>query len=169
MRMNRTVSILIILVVLALGVWYAATRTPAPAPATLPETPTDSIPAAPDMSGSMPDTSTPTGDNEPVSTYTIRYSVDGFSPARITVPLGTTVTFINQSGRDMWVGSDAHPSHTQYAGTSRSEHCIDKQPSATAFDQCSAGQTYTFTFTKTGTWGYHNHVSAQDKGVVVVE
>lgn len=165
--MNRIASISIILVILALGVWYAASRTPVATP--LPETPTDSIPSVSDTSGSMPDTSASAGDNAPVSAYTIRYTAEGFSPARITVPRGTTVTFINQSGRDLWVGSDEHPSHMQYAGTNRSEHCIGGQPSTTAFDQCGTGQTYTFTFTKTGTWGYHNHVSAQHKGTVVVE
>jgi plastocyanin len=167
--MNRIALIIIILAVLALGVWYAASRASVPVPPA-PETSTDILLPAPENDAAVPeDIAAASTDGAPVSAYTVRYGADGFSPATVTVPLGTTVTFVDQSGRSMWVASDEHPSHTQYAGTSRGAHCADGQPSATAFDQCAAGQTYTFTFTKKGTWGYHNHVSAQHKGTVVVE
>ena len=77
--------------------------------------------------------------------------------------------FINQGDGDMWVGSDAHPTHTQYAGTTVSEHCQDGDETSRAFDQCSVSDTYTFTFEQTGEWDYHNHVNASAGGTIVVE
>lgn len=104
----------------------------------------------------------------PVSAYTVRYSASGFSPQTMTVPLGTTVTFINQSGSEMWVASNVHPSHEAYDGTSLNEHCA-ASTSTTAFDECAAGSTYSFTFTKAGTWEYHNHRHPEYTGSIVVE
>lgn len=105
-------------------------------------------------------------DAAPVSAYTVKYTDTGFSPESLSVPLGTTVTFINQSSGDMWVGSDEHPSHTGYDGTSRAEHCA--AGAAPSFDQCATGSTYSFTFEKAGTFEYHNHRNAQAHGVIVV-
>jgi len=73
---------------------------------------------------------------------------------------------VNQSTLDMWVGSDEHPTHTEYDGTKKDDHCPN--PTNTVFDQCSSGDSYTFTFTKAGTWGYHNHKVKEDTGTVVV-
>lgn len=101
-----------------------------------------------------------------LSANTIHYTDAGFSPSTITVKKGTVVSFLNQSDREMWVASDEHPSHTGYAGTSRSEHCA--AGSATAFDQCARGNVYMFTFDNVGTWDYHDHANAQFGGTVVV-
>jgi plastocyanin len=95
------------------------------------------------------------------------YNAQGFSPATVTIAKGGTVTWVNQSGAGMWVASDQHPSHTGYAGTSRQQHCPDT--SGTAFDQCAPGDKYSFTFSKTGTWGFHNHVNATANGTVIVK
>ncbi|MFB6115769.1 MAG: hypothetical protein ABEK04_05815, partial [Candidatus Nanohalobium sp.] len=78
---------------------------------------------------------------------------------------GDTVVWKADSG-SMWVASNQHPIHSQYSGTSRSQHCGS---SADAFDQCSTGNTYRFTFTKKGEWGYHNHVNPGHTGTVIVE
>ncbi|MFA6039082.1 MAG: S-layer homology domain-containing protein [Candidatus Peribacteraceae bacterium] len=80
----------------------------------------------------------------------------GFSPQTITVNSGATVMFLNDSTGTMWVASDPHPQHTDYPG----------------FDQTASvprDGSYTFTFGKTGTWGYHNHVSAGMTGAVIVQ
>lgn len=98
--------------------------------------------------------------------HEVRFTTRGFVPASLTVKQGTTVTFINDTKESMWVGSDEHPSHTGYAGTSKKEHCPDTP--GTAFDQCSVGDSYTFTFNKIGTWSYHNHMNAGFKGSVTV-
>lgn len=153
-----------VIVVLALGWWaYASMNAPTAVENNSQEVAGENEEGFVDGSkdGAAASPSAPTG------AVVITHSENGFSPASVTVKQGTTVTFINEDGSRMWVGSDEHPSHTGYAGTSRSEHCTNG-PSATAFDQCGATATYMFTFNKTGTWGYHNHVAADQKGTVVV-
>jgi plastocyanin len=144
--MNKNIIGIVVALVVAVGGWYMLRGTPASAPMTV-------------ESGS-PTAATGT---------TIIYSDQGFSPASLTVPLGTTITFVNQSSRDMWVASAMHPGHTAYSGTSLSEHCPDT--TNTAFDECTAvaaGNSFSFTFNKEGTWKYHNHTYAADYGAVVV-
>lgn len=102
--------------------------------------------------------------------YEVIYTDDGFSPKDLTIRVGDTVTWKNQTSAGMWVGSALHPSHTVYSGTPLNEHCPD--PKNESFDQCTSsasGTTWSFTFLKEGTWRYHNHVQASDFGSVVVE
>lgn len=110
------------------------------------------------------------GDNQQVScsqvqgeTHTVTYSSSGFSPSQVTIQRCDTVTWESQ-GADMWVASNQHPTHTLYDGTGLNQHCPGN-----SFDQCSTGSTYSFTFEKTGTWSYHNHVLAGHGGTVVVQ
>ncbi len=98
----------------------------------------------------------------------VTYTSDGFSPSTITIKQGETVTW-ESKGPDMWVGSNEHPTHTNYAGTSRSEHCADDSTAATRFDSCADVDEYEFTFNKTGEWGYHNHLLTGHTGTVVVK
>jgi len=95
---------------------------------------------------------------EPLATESVAvtYSDSGFSPAAITVKAGNTVIFKNQSSRNMWVASDPHPIHTDY-------------PEFDAKKGIAMGESYSFTFTKTGTWKYHNHLKSSDTGTVIVE
>ena len=69
----------------------------------------------------------------------------------------------------MWIGSNVHPTHTDYDGTSRTTHCAPGYSGPAPFDQCGTGTTYSFTFTKAGTYQYHNHVASQNTGTVVVK
>ncbi len=91
---------------------------------------------------------------QPVSTTTVYYKDSGFAPATVTVKAGTAVKFINQSGRQMWVASNVHPTHQILPG----------------FDELSAvanGGSYTYAFTKVGTWKYHNHINPTEMGTVI--
>lgn len=86
----------------------------------------------------------------------VTYTNDGFFPAELTVKAGTMVTFINQSDSPMWVASGPHPTHTLYP----------------EFDEKSSvlkGGSYSFTFEKTGTHPYHNHVLLGKYGKITVE
>ena len=83
----------------------------------------------------------------------ITYSDSGFSPKSVTVKAGTTVKFESVAEAGMWVASAPHPAHTDYPG----------------FDQKQTGTIYQFTFTKVGTWKYHNHVNTSHTGTIVVE
>ena len=102
----------------------------------------------------------------------ISYTNSGFAPKTVTVTQGTTVTWINNSSGMMWVASNDHPDHTDYDGTSRAEHCVNNAPtSAQVFDECTAipqGGSFSFTFGKAGTWGFHNHMHESDQGTVTV-
>lgn len=105
--------------------------------------------------------------NTPTSATITYYNGTGFSPSEVTIKKGGTVHWVNNSDGEMWVASAQHPSHTAYSGTTRQEHCPDT--SGTAFDQCASGNSYSFTFGKTGTWGFHNHVNSSAWGKVIVE
>lgn len=85
----------------------------------------------------------------------VSYTENGFEPNSITIKTGQTVTWTNKDSDDLWVASNPHPTHTDYPG----------------FDELkgmSTGQTYSFTFTKIGKWGYHNHLNPSQQGTVVV-
>lgn len=97
---------------------------------------------------------------------TVRLTADGFTPETVTVSQGETVEFVNESSGSMWVGSDRHPTHTQYDGTSLREHCQDSTPQS--FDQCQNSDSFTFTFEKSGEWEYHNHTNPGQGGTVIV-
>jgi len=79
---------------------------------------------------------------------------NGFVP-KPTVKVGTIVTFVNESSGAMWVASDPHPAHTIL-------------PTFDAKTGVEKGGTYEYTFTKVGTWTYHNHMNPSLKGTVVV-
>jgi plastocyanin len=102
---------------------------------------------------------------EPV---TVTYTDSGFSPKTVNVKVGQAVTFVNQSSHPMWVASDPHPLHNGYDGTTRDTHCAASYTGPKPFDECSTATSFTFTFTKAGTWGYHNHAVDEDAGTVVV-
>ncbi|HSW97884.1 MAG TPA: cupredoxin domain-containing protein [Candidatus Saccharimonadales bacterium] len=85
----------------------------------------------------------------------VSYTANGFEPNSITIKAGQTVTWTNKDSDDVWVASNPHPTHTDYPG----------------FDELKSmgnGQTYSFTFTKVGNWGYHNHLNPSQHGTVVV-
>lgn len=86
---------------------------------------------------------------------TVEYTDDGYIPNILEIKKGDNVTFINKSSRSMWVASDNHPTHTIYP----------------EFDQkglSTLGETFTFTFEKSGTWEYHDHLNPRANGSVVV-
>lgn len=86
----------------------------------------------------------------------VTYTQTGFSPATLRVSLGTTVTFRNETSEPLWVASNPHPTHGNYS-------VFDAEVS---IDQ---GAVFSFTFTKIGTWGYHNHMHSSFGGTIIVE
>lgn len=90
-----------------------------------------------------------------VAKVSVAYGTGGFVPNTVTVKKGTSVVWTNQGQGGMWVASAIHPTHQLLPG----------------FDQLKsvgAGGTYEYTFTKVGTWKYHNHVQPADTGTVIV-
>jgi len=77
--------------------------------------------------------------------HVIVYSDSGYSPSELTIQVGDSVTFTNESTRNNWPATAMHPTHTVYPGSG-----IQKCGSGDAiFDACtalSAGEEWTFTF-----------------------
>lgn len=89
-------------------------------------------------------------------TVEVIYNGTVFTPQSVTVKKGTTVKFTNQSETKMWVASSPHPQHTDLPG----------------FDQLQGsdnGSSYEYTFEKSGSWKFHNHLNPKAFGTVVVE
>jgi len=112
---------------------------------------------------------TPSGAENTSAPVTAAVTYDGtsFSPSSVTIQQGGSVTFAS-SVNTMWVASAPHPAHTGYDDTARDVHCAVGYAGAAPFDQCRAGPSYTFTFTKTGTWPFHDHANATAFGSVTV-
>ncbi len=86
----------------------------------------------------------------------VTYTDTGFVPATLTINAGETVTFMNESGSDMWVASAIHPTHEILP----------------EFDQMKGtpkGTSYSFTFTKAGDWKFHDHFNPSARGTITVK
>ncbi len=86
---------------------------------------------------------------------TVTLTADGFSPATLTVKVGTKVTWSNQGGVDATVNSSPHPIHTDYPPLN-----LGSLPN---------GGTVSLTFDKPGTYKYHNHLKPSEFGTIVVQ
>lgn len=160
------VTIIAIIIILAGGWWYfsQAPVTPATTSTTAVVNSGDNGAAA-DTSGADASASTSAQATGP----TIHFTATGFAPKDVTIQVGQKVTFVNDTAGGMWVASDAHPTHTDFDGTDRATHCSGTYTGPTPFDQCQPGSTYTFVFTKAGTFAFHNHMAAQYEGTVTVQ
>lgn len=119
-----------------------------PTPQAQPAAPTSSAePAAEGKTGTSLDAL--------MSAVEVTYKSGIFSPNPVTIKVGQGVRFVNAGPGLMWVASNPHPTHTDYPG----------------FDSLKGvevGQSYTFVFSKVGTWKYHNHPNPSETGTVVV-
>ncbi|MDP4020798.1 MAG: hypothetical protein Q8P58_02045 [Candidatus Adlerbacteria bacterium] len=162
--------ILAALVILGGGWYFLSSKTTPPAePVGEEEISTGSGMLVPGVEGGIEADTDVFGDSEESGapmTAQISYSGSGFLPSTVIVRAGGTVTWSAQSGGQMWVASASHPTHTVYDSTTLQEHCDTGDSS---FDQCKNGSTYSFTFTKSGTWRYHNHSNPNHFGTVIVE
>lgn len=86
----------------------------------------------------------------------VKLTDNGFEPNTLTIKSGETVKFENASSDDAWVASNVHPTHLLYRGFD------EKKPMV-------SGGSYSFTFTKVGSWGYHNHLEPEVQGTIVVK
>lgn len=119
------------------------------------------------------------GTNQTEKLVNVSYSNHGFDPKTITVSVGTTVAWINQSDKQMWVASDPHPAHNVLPGfdqlgpdardeSSQSKGLLEKV-GLVAHAQAHDTVVYKYTFAKKGAWFYHNHLSPGDRGQVIVQ
>jgi plastocyanin len=106
-------------------------------------------------------TTIPTNTNVVANTSTVTNTVvsmtrNGFEPSSLTIKSGDTVTFVNNDTRTRQPASDPHPSHSGLAGFD-------------AEDGVPPGGQYQFTFTRTGIFGFHDHLFSSLKGTVTVQ
>jgi plastocyanin len=86
----------------------------------------------------------------------VKFTDNGFEPSTLTIKAGDTVKFENDSSDDFWPASNVHPTHLLYPGFDAKKPIL-------------AGGSYSFTFTKPGSWGYHNHLAPDIQGTIVVQ
>lgn len=87
-----------------------------------------------------------------------------FEPSILTIKVGETATFRNDSAGQVWPASAMHPTHKVYPATGG---CINS-----AFDACKGlmpGESWSFKFDEVGSWKYHDHLNPTRFGTVVVE
>ena len=87
---------------------------------------------------------------------TIHYRNGAFVPKVVTVEVGWTVAFSNESDQPFWPASNIHPTHHIY-------------PEFDAKGSVPPGESWTFTFDRPGTWRYHNHLFPEAGGGVSVQ
>lgn len=89
------------------------------------------------------------------TTVTLGMSDTGFSHTELEIDPGTTVTFVNNGQAPHWPASDIHPTH-------------EILPEFDSGRGLTTGETYSYTFTESGTWRFHDHLNPRTTGVIVV-
>lgn len=98
----------------------------------------------------------PDSGNAAPANAVVSITSSGFAAPKVTVRLGGTVTWKNDDTQPHWPASDPHPDHTALPG-------LD------ALIGLAPGKSYSYTFTKSGTFTYHDHLQSSTRGTVVVE
>jgi plastocyanin len=91
----------------------------------------------------------------PANAHVVTLTADGFQPAELSIKAGETVTFVTTAGKPFWPASNPHPSHTNY-------------PEFDPQDPIAPTASWSFVFTKVGTWGYHDHLAPYFTGTITV-
>lgn len=79
----------------------------------------------------------------------------GFSPKRMTVRAGDTVTFISKTGKPFWPASNVHPNHGLYPEFDPKKPVAPNTP-------------WRFTFDRPGRWRFHDHIYPEFTGAIIV-
>ena len=133
-----------------------ATSVP-PAATTPTEAVSQSNPAAPEVyrAAGAADVTSEITVSPPAGELTIAYSGIEFRPKRLEAPIGQRITFVNESDVRVWPASNIHPTHEILPG-------LDAQ------GPVEPGQSWSFVFEEVGFWRYHNHLSPNQSGIVVI-
>ena len=87
---------------------------------------------------------------------TIILTNKGFVPHTLIIKEGDTVIFSTKTGEAFWPASNVHPTHTDY-------------PSFDPKKPIAPNDTWSFTFTEAGTYGFHDHINSNFEGETIVE
>ncbi len=91
----------------------------------------------------------------PTGSNAITFDGSQFSPATLTVKSGSKVTITNTSSNELQMDSNPHPVHTDDTDLN--------------VGSVLAGLSKTFTVTKTGSFGYHDHLDPSIQGQITIE
>lgn len=141
--MNKTILGVIVVVVVIGVVFFMNNKADAPTDSQNQTTPTPNPTPSP-----TPVSTTP-------QTFDVSMTDAAYAPAALTIKKGDTVKFTNNGTKLNWPASAPHPTHTDY-------------PEFDPKVGVAVGQSWSFTFTKTGTWRYHDHLNPTRFGSVVV-
>lgn len=142
----------IILVLLLAGIGYALTQK---------QTDNPKSENVQDQTGSQSTTQQPTQSQNPEQSndgaaagVTITFKDSGFEPQSYSTKKGMLVTVKNESSMDLQFSSDDHPTH--------------KKETELNLNVLAPGESATFTPTRVGTWGFHDHLNSQLTGTLIV-
>ena len=90
----------------------------------------------------------------PSTSNTITFDGSKFSPTTLKVKSGATVTIKNTSSNDLRMNSNPHPIHTDDTDLN--------------VGLVSADQSKTFTATKIGSFGFHDHLDPTIQGRITI-
>ncbi len=86
----------------------------------------------------------------------ITLTKNGFKPNEIEIKIGETVTFRNKTDKLFWPASDIHPYHLEYS---------DFDPKG----PLPINGEWSFTFNRLGQWNFHDHISPNFTGSIIVK
>lgn len=89
------------------------------------------------------------------NTVTVNMTENGFEPREVAIEKNTTVTFVNKDKVSHWPASNIHPTHGIYP------EFDPKRP-------IKAGESWSFTFRKSGVFKYHDHLLPHLRGTITV-
>lgn len=89
-------------------------------------------------------------------THVVTLDESGFIPQTISIKRGDTVEFQSALQEPFWPASDLHPTHGIY-------------PEFDPQEPVEAGSSWQFTFDKSGSFKYHDHLSPFFRGIIIVE
>lgn len=175
--MNKTVIIILVVLVVVLGGFFLFLGG---GEETLPEAGKPEKTESPD-SGTPPQLGVPAPGFEDVpeaivvtdgeeNKNVVVYAGAGYSPDTLRIKVGDTVVFENETSGNMWIASASHPTHTVYPDSNIAK-CSTSE-AGSIFDACGGtptGKSWSFTFDNAGTWKYHDHLSPQHRGTIIVE
>jgi plastocyanin len=104
------------------------------------------------------------------NSHVIHMTAQGFEPADITIIQGDIVIFENTDTRKRWPATNIHPTHSVYPDSDIAK--CDTSEEGALFDACRSidpGESYSFTFTKSGSWRFHDHIFPTQTGSITVE
>lgn len=88
-------------------------------------------------------------------TTEVKVTSSGFQPQTLTIKAGKRVIWTNNSGGNVAINSDIHPTHLLFPLLN--------------VGQFDSGASVTVTFAKPGKYTYHNELNPDQRGTVIVE